>query len=38
MRAGGAVPATIEILEGRLTAGLAPDEIERLARAGSALP
>ena len=34
VRARGAVPATIAILDGRLTAGLAHDEIERLGRAG----
>ena len=37
VRAGGAVPATIAILDGRLKAGLAQDEIERLGRAGSAV-
>jgi pseudouridine-5'-phosphate glycosidase len=35
VRAAGAVPATIAVLDGRLKAGLAPAEIERLARAGS---
>ena len=34
VRALGAVPATIAILDGRLEAGLARDEIERLARGG----
>jgi pseudouridine-5'-phosphate glycosidase len=34
-RALGAVPATIAILDGRLKAGLAPDEIERLGRGGA---
>jgi pseudouridine-5'-phosphate glycosidase len=34
IRALGAVPATIAILDGRLKAGLARDEIERLARGG----
>jgi len=33
VRAAGAVPATIAILDGRPTAGLTGDEIERLARA-----
>jgi pseudouridine-5'-phosphate glycosidase len=32
VRAGGAEPATIAVLEGRLHIGLAPDEIEHLAR------
>lgn len=32
VRAHGAVPATIAIVEGRLRAGLAPEEVERLAR------
>ena len=34
VRALGAVPATVAILDGRLRAGLAPAEIERLARGG----
>ena len=34
VRALGAVPATVAILDGRLRAGLARDEIERLARGG----
>ena len=34
VRAHGAVPATIAVLDGRLKAGLAPAEIERIARAG----
>ena len=34
VRAHGAVPATIAILDGRLKAGLTRDEIERLARSG----
>jgi pseudouridine-5'-phosphate glycosidase len=34
VRAQGAVPATIAILDGRLKAGLTPDQIERLARSG----
>ncbi|MGM9486365.1 pseudouridine-5'-phosphate glycosidase [Ideonella sp. YS5] len=34
VRAHGAVPATIAVLDGRLKAGLAPGEIERIARAG----
>jgi pseudouridylate synthase len=36
VRAHGAVPATIAILDGRLKAGLAPGEIEQLARSGRA--
>ena len=35
VRALGAVPATIAILDGRLKAGLSRDEIERLGRGGS---
>jgi pseudouridine-5'-phosphate glycosidase len=34
VRAHGATPATIAILDGRPKAGLTPDEIERLARGG----
>jgi len=34
VRAQGAVPATIAVLDGRLKAGLLPAEIERLAQAG----
>ncbi|MGE0119762.1 MAG: pseudouridine-5'-phosphate glycosidase [Dongiaceae bacterium] len=34
LRAGGAVPATIAILDGRLKVGLAAAELERLASAG----
>jgi len=34
VRALGAVPATVAVLDGRLKAGLAPDEIERLGRGG----
>ncbi len=37
VRAHGAVPATIAIMDGRPTAGLAPDDIDRLARAGQAV-
>lgn len=33
VRAGGAVPATIAVLDGAITVGLSPAEIERLARA-----
>lgn len=33
VREGGAVPATIAVLDGRLRVGLAADELERLARA-----
>lgn len=33
VRAGGAVPATIVVLEGRIRVGLSGDEIERLGRA-----
>jgi pseudouridine-5'-phosphate glycosidase len=35
VRAGGCVPATIAIVDGRLKAGLTRDEIERLARGGA---
>ncbi|RBO53113.1 pseudouridine-5-phosphate glycosidase [Rhodovulum sp. BSW8] len=34
VRAAGAVPATIAVIEGRIHAGLAPDALEALARAG----
>jgi pseudouridylate synthase len=34
VRAHGAIPATIAIIDGRLKAGLSRDEIEQLARAG----
>ena len=34
VRAGGALPATIAILEGRLHVGLSDDDLDRLARAG----
>ena len=34
VRALGAVPATVAVLDGRLKAGLAPDEVERLGRGG----
>ena len=34
VRGGGAVPATIAIVDGELRVGLPPDELERLARAG----
>jgi pseudouridine-5'-phosphate glycosidase len=34
VRAGGAVPATIAIVDGRLKAGLSREEIERIARGG----
>lgn len=37
VRAGGAVPATCAVVDGRLRAGLAPDQLERLARDGPAL-
>jgi pseudouridine-5'-phosphate glycosidase len=37
IRECGATPATIGILDGRLKAGLEPDEIERIGRAGSAI-
>jgi pseudouridine-5'-phosphate glycosidase len=36
IRAEGAIPATIAVLAGRLTVGLMPDEIERLAALGQA--
>jgi pseudouridylate synthase len=35
IRGAGCVPATIAVVDGRLKAGLAPDEIERLARDGA---
>ena len=38
VRARGAVPATCAVLDGRLCAGLAPAQLETLARAGPALP
>ncbi len=38
VRAHGAVPATCAILDGRLKAGLAPAEIERLGRGGREVP
>lgn len=38
VRAHGAVPATIAIVGGRLKAGLSADDIERLGRAGAAVP
>ncbi|MFO1306373.1 MAG: pseudouridine-5'-phosphate glycosidase [Burkholderiales bacterium] len=38
VRAHGAVPATIAIVDGRLKAGLSRDEIERIAREGPAVP
>jgi pseudouridine-5'-phosphate glycosidase len=37
VRAHGAVPATIAVIEGRLTAGLSPAQIEQLGRAGPAV-
>lgn len=37
VRAHGAVPATVAVLDGRVKAGLAPGEIERLARDGGAV-
>ena len=38
VRALGAVPATVAVLDGRLRAGLAREEIERLAHDGHAGP
>ncbi len=35
VRRGGATPATIAVVEGRPCVGLAPDQLERLAREGS---
>ena len=35
VRAAGAVPATIAVIDGRLKAGLSVDQIERLARSGT---
>ena len=37
VREGGAVPATIAVLAGRALVGLAPAELERVARGGAAL-
>jgi pseudouridine-5'-phosphate glycosidase len=37
VRAAGAVPATIAVMEGRIHVGLAPDRLERLARAEGVL-
>jgi pseudouridine-5'-phosphate glycosidase len=37
VRAGGAVPATIAVMEGAIHIGLAPDRLERLARAEGVL-
>ena len=34
VRGGGAVPATVAVLDGALRVGLAPDELERVAAAG----
>ena len=38
VRAAGAVPATCAILDGRLRAGLQPDELEKLGRTGALIP
>jgi pseudouridine-5'-phosphate glycosidase len=38
VRAHGAVPATVAVLDGRLKAGLSDADIERLGRAGPAVP
>ena len=38
VRHAGAVPATCAILDGNIRAGLSPDEIERIGRAGAAIP
>jgi pseudouridine-5'-phosphate glycosidase len=37
IRAHGAVPATIAVIEGRLKAGLSPQQIEELGRSGTAV-
>ena len=37
MRAGGAVPATVAVLEGRCCVGLSADQLERVARDGTRL-
>jgi pseudouridine-5'-phosphate glycosidase len=37
VRALGAVPATVAVIDGQLRAGLAGDEIERIARGGAAI-
>ena len=38
IRDNGAVPATIAIIKGKLTAGISPDEIEYLGKKGTAVP
>lgn len=38
VRSTGAVPATCAIIDGKLKAGLSPEEIERLGRGGSTIP
>lgn len=37
IRENGAVPATVAVIGGRLKAGLSPDEIERLGKAGASV-
>ena len=37
IRAHGAIPATIAVLDGRLTVGLARDELERIGRGGASI-
>jgi len=38
VRDAGAVPATCAILDGKIRIGLSPDEIERIAKSGAAIP
>jgi len=37
VRRGGALPATIAVLRGKITVGLTPDDLERLAKTGSSI-
>lgn len=38
VRRNGAIPATVAVIDGRVRAGLTPDEIEWLGREGAAIP
>lgn len=38
IRDNGAVPATVAVIKGKLTAGISPDEIEYLGKKGTAVP
>ncbi len=38
IRDGGAVPATVAIIKGKLTAGISPEQIEYLGKKGTAVP